>query len=85
MFDFLVKLSDGGDERELKDGVDGGDFVGKEVELVGGELLGLLVEMELEGLGEFLLGVSGGGMFFTEADEFLSYVATFDAARDALG
>ena len=65
-------------------GVDGGDFVGKEVEFVGGEFLGLLVEMELEGLGEFLFRVSGRGVFFAEADKFLSYVAAFDAARDAL-
>ena len=80
----MVKLSDGGDKGKLKDGVNGCDFVGKKVELVGGEFLSLLVEMELEGLGEFLLGVSGRGMFFTEADEFLSHVATFNAAGDTL-
>ena len=44
----------------------------------------LRVEMELEGLGEFLFRVSGRGVFFTEADEVLSYVAAFDSARDAL-
>ena len=33
-------MSDGGDEGELEDGVNGGDFVGKEVEFVGGEFLG---------------------------------------------
>ena len=47
----MVKLSDGGDEGELEDGVDGGDFVGEEVELVGGEFLRLLIEMGLEGEG----------------------------------
>ena len=46
--------------------------------------MGLLVEMELEGLGEFLFRVSRRGVFFAEADKFLSYVAAFDAARDAL-
>ena len=64
--------------------VDGSDFVGKEVEFVGGEFLGLLVEMELERLGEFLFRVSRRGVFFAEADELLSYVAAFDSARDAL-
>ena len=48
----------------MEDGVNGGDFVGKEVEFVGGEFLGLLVEMELEGLGEFLFRVSRRGVFF---------------------
>ena len=43
----MVKLSDGGDEGELEDGVNGGDFVGKEVEFVGGEFLGLLVAMTI--------------------------------------
>ena len=80
----MVKLSDGGDEGELEDGVNGGDFVGKEVEFVGGEFLGLLVEMELERLGEFLFRVSGRGVFFAETDKFLTNVAAFDSARDAL-
>ena len=47
--------------------------------------MGLLVEMELERLGEFLFRVSGRGVFFAETDELLSYVAAFDAAWDALG
>ena len=68
----------------MEDGVNGGDFVGKEVEFVGGEFLGLLVEVELERLGEFLFRVSRRGVFFTEADEVLSNVAAFDSARDAL-
>ena len=37
--------------------------------------MGLLVEMELEGLGEFLFRVSRRGVFFAETDKFLSYVA----------
>ena len=59
MLDLLVKLFYRGNEWKLEDGVNGGDFIGKEVEFVGGELLRLLVEMELEGLGEFLFRVSG--------------------------
>ena len=58
-----------------------GEFIG---EFVGGEFLGLLVEVELEGLGEFLFRVSGRGVFFAETDELLSYVAAFDSARDPL-
>ena len=46
--------------------------------------MGLLVEVELERLGEFLFRVSRRGVFFAETDEVLSYVAAFDAARDAL-
>ena len=37
--------------------------------------MGLLVEVELERLGEFLFRVSRRGVFFTEADEVLSNVA----------
>ena len=64
----MVKLREGSDEWELEDGVNGGDFVREEVELVGGEFLGLLVEMELERLGEFLFRVSGRGVFFAKTD-----------------
>ena len=48
----MVKLSDGGDEGELEDGVNGGDFVGKEVEFVGGENMGSCIEPAVRGVRE---------------------------------
>ena len=85
MFDFFVELIDRGDEGELKYGVDRGDLVREEVEFIRGELLRLLGEVFLKIECELLFGRCRLGVFFTETDEFLSHITTFDAAGDAFG